>query len=49
MKKGCVYCEYMHLNKCPDAFSDVSKYCGNFNHEEMPQVSIPKFCDKGEL
>lgn len=37
MKKGCAYCEAMHLNQCPDAFSKVSQYCGKFDHEEMPQ------------
>lgn len=38
MKKGCAYCEDMHLNRCPNAFSEVSPYCGSFDHTEMPQT-----------
>lgn len=34
MDKGCVYCTEMHLNRCPDAFTEVAKYCGSYNHEE---------------
>ena len=42
MKKGCAYCVDMHLNKCPDAFTEVSQYCGMFDHEEMPQAAESK-------
>lgn len=36
MKKGCCYCEAMRLNRCPDAFSEKSQYCGSFDLSEMP-------------
>lgn len=38
MKKGCAYCEAMHLNKCPNAFTEVAQHCGSFDHGEMPQA-----------
>lgn len=42
MKKGCVYCEAMHLNKCPDAFTEVAQHCGSYDHTEMPEVKSGK-------
>lgn len=42
MEKGCVYCTEMHLNRCPDAFTEVSKHCGSYNHEEAINLQEDK-------
>lgn len=33
MEKGCAYCD--HKTYCPDAFSEVARHCGEFDHAEM--------------
>lgn len=33
MEKGCVGCS--EQNKCVDAFSEVSSYCGAYNHKQV--------------
>lgn len=38
MKKGCTYCTDMHLNRCPDAFTEVAQYCGKYDHTEMVPI-----------
>lgn len=38
MKKGCAYCNEMHLNRCPYAFSDIAKHCGNYDNKEAVKL-----------
>lgn len=33
MKKGCVGCS--EQNKCVEAFSEISPYCGAYNHKQV--------------
>ncbi len=42
MEKGCVYCMEMYLSRCPDAFTEVAKHCGNYNHEEAINLQEDK-------
>lgn len=35
---GCTQCPYaghIELKECPDAYTEVSKYCGLYNHEPI--------------
>lgn len=40
MEKGCAYCEYKH--QCPDAFTEVSRHCGEYDHAEMFSLETKK-------
>lgn len=33
----CPYAGHIELKECPDAYTDVSKYCGLYNHESIDQ------------
>lgn len=33
MKIGCVHCS--DVNKCPDAFTEVSQFCGAYDNNEV--------------
>lgn len=44
--KGCCFCE--EKTTCPDAFSDRSQYCGNYDHTETgPGSTIFGKCQCG--
>lgn len=37
---GCTQCPYaghIELKECPEAYTEVSQYCGLYNHEPIEQ------------
>lgn len=35
IERGCVFCTHMHLNECPNAFTEVAKHCGLYRHDTI--------------